>query len=144
MQSWPTSCTINLSHNVLKIWIMRTQGNAIKVISASLEQQWTVSLFELSAMSQKEESLVCTLLVDLTKAINPHKESSFRQASNYYQLLAYIFKHMPKIIYSCLIGCWTNATGLVWVSWRLPVAFIQHLNRTWPRWLRISNGILLS
>lgn len=40
-------------------------------------------------MSQKEEGLVCTLVVDLTKAINPQKESLIRyQVSNYYQLLA--------------------------------------------------------
>lgn len=71
---------------------MRTQGNAIKVTSASLEQQWTVSLFELSAMFQKEEGSVCTLVVDLTKAINPNNKSLIRyQASNYYQLLAYFF-----------------------------------------------------
>lgn len=113
MQSWPTSCTISLPHNVLKFWIMRTQGNAIKVTSASLEQQWTVSLFELSAMPQKEEGLVCKLVVGLTKAINPHKESLSRyQASNYYQLLTYFFTHVPKMISNYLIRCWTKAQDL--------------------------------
>lgn len=56
LQSWPTSsCTISLQHNVVKIWIMRTQGKAIQVTSAPLEQQWTASLFEIPLMSHKQE-----------------------------------------------------------------------------------------
>lgn len=70
--AWPTTCQ--------RIWIMRTQGNAIKETSVALQQQqrWTASFVSSGCLVSGTRSGGYWVF-DFTNVINSHEEHSIRQ-----------------------------------------------------------------
>lgn len=68
-------CTISLSYNILEIWIMRTQGNVIKVTSNKYVS-WTAvnCIFIWTCCISFAWVASCILLFDLTNVITPQED----------------------------------------------------------------------